>query len=303
VIREFIVGAPFGNYLTVPGVTSTVGTYTVRKRDGVMRWWLFWRLLRTLRPHFGLGWTNKLGLPNPGVQHVVTKGYRNPGWIKERIVSIHGLEGDDWWLLLDAVKSLEPAAIELNVSCPNVDTGCISIGTDAAETRALLERCTAETDRPLLAKLSPNVADIAPIATAAAEGGAHGLVLINTLRGIAIDRSTLQPLLGGGGGGLSGPAIKPVALYGIFQSRRATGLPIVGMGGVSSAQDCLEFLAAGANAVGVGTALFRDPALPATILADLTALLASRGVASVGDVVGMAHVGSAKPRLEVDARR
>src|SRR5206468_5709425 len=116
-------------------------------------------------------------------------------------------------------------AVELNVSCPNVESGCISIGTDPAETRSLVERCRDETDVPILAKLSPSVTEIEAIAIAAAEGGAHGLVLINTLRGIAIDRATLQPLLGGGGGGLSGPAIKPVALHAVYHARVATGLP------------------------------------------------------------------------------
>ena len=111
-------------------------------------------------------------------------------------------------------------AVELNVSCPNVESGCISIGTDPGETRALVERCRDETDVPVLAKLSPSVTEIEAIATAAAEGGAHGLVLINTVRGIAIDRATLRPLLGGGGGGLSGPAVKPVALHAVYHARR-----------------------------------------------------------------------------------
>ena len=127
-------------------------------------------------------------------------------------------------------------AIELNVSCPNVESGCISIGTDPGETRALVERCRDETDVPVLAKLSPSVTEIEAIATAAAEGGAHGLVLINTVRGIAIDRATLRPLLGGGGGGLSGPAVKPVALHAVYHAHAATGLPIIGMGGVAGAQ-------------------------------------------------------------------
>ena len=153
-------------------------------------------------------------------------------------------------------------AVELNVSCPNVETGCISIGTDPLETRSLVERCRAETDLPVLAKLSPSVSDVAAIATAAAEGGAHGLVLINTVRGIAIDRDRLRPLLGGGGGGLSGPAVKPVGLHAVYHARAATGLPIVGMGGVATAQDCVEFVAAGATMVGIGTSLFADPDLP-----------------------------------------
>jgi dihydroorotate dehydrogenase (NAD+) catalytic subunit len=249
------------------------------------------------------GMVNSIGLANPGLDRFCEEYLpRLADLDVPLIVSVGGWSREEYAVAVRRIGAHPGvAAIELNVSCPNVETGCISIGTETAETRALLERCGAETDRPLLAKLSPSVADVAAIATAAAEGGAQGLVLINTLRGMAIDRSTLRPLLGGGGGGLSGPAIKPVALYGIFQSRRATGLPIIGMGGVASAQDCLEFLAAGAGVVGVGTALFRDPALPAVIVADLARMLAERGVASVGDVVGMAQEGHSNPRLEVDA--
>jgi len=193
------------------------------------------------------------------------------------------------------------AAVELNVSCPNVDTGCISIGTDPSETRALLERCRAETDRPLLAKLSPSVADVSAVALAAAEGGAAGLVLINTVRGMAIDRDTLQPLLGGGGGGLSGPAVKPVALHAIFHCRAATGLPIAGVGGVACAQDCLEFASAGANVVALGTALFRNPGLVDEVVAELPGLLERHGVSTFDDVVGRAHHHQGKALLEVDA--
>ena len=181
------------------------------------------------------------------------------------------------------------AAIELNVSCPNVETGCISIGTDPGETRALLHRCRAETDRPLLAKLSPSVADVSAIATAAAEGGAQGLVLINTVRGMALDRATLRPLLGGGGGGLSGPAIKPVALHAIYHSRAATGLPVIGMGGVASAQDCIEFLAAGASLVGIGTSLFACPGLPERVLPELARLMRRHGAEAIRDLTGAAH--------------
>jgi dihydroorotate dehydrogenase (NAD+) catalytic subunit len=250
------------------------------------------------------GMVNSIGLANPGLDRFCDEHLpRLADLGLPLIVSVGGWAREEYAVAVRRIAAHPAvAAIELNVSCPNVETGCISIGTEPAETRALLERCGAETDRPLLAKLSPSVAAIAAIATAAAEGGAQGLVLINTLRGMAIDRWTLRPLLGGGGGGLSGPAIKPVALYGIFQSRRATGLPIIGMGGVAGAQDCVEFLAAGADVVGVGTALFRDPALPARIVADLERTLAERGVASVGDIVGMAHEGYTNPRLEVDAR-
>lgn len=236
------------------------------------------------------GMVNSIGLANPGLERFVAEQLdRLAGLGVPLIVSVGGWSREEY---ATAVARLAGhpgvAAIELNVSCPNVDTGCISIGTDAAETRLLLERCRAETAKPLLAKLSPSVADVAEIAVAAAEGGADGLVLINTVRGLAIDRVSLRPLLGGGGGGLSGPAIKPVALHAVLHCARATGLPIAGMGGVSSGADVIEFLAAGASVVGIGTALFRDPSLPGAIRSALPAALAARAASRPGDLVGLA---------------
>jgi dihydroorotate dehydrogenase (NAD+) catalytic subunit len=251
------------------------------------------------------GMVNSIGLANPGLERFCQQHLPRLAELGvPLIVSAGGWSREEY---AQAVRRIgghpAVAAIELNVSCPNVDTGCISIGTDAAETRALLQRCRAETDKPLLAKLSPSVADISAIAVAAAEGGAHGLVLINTVRGMAIDRDSLRPLLGGGGGGLSGPAIKPVALHAIFHARAATGLPIVGIGGIESAADCVEFAAAGASVVGLGTALFRDPALVARVVDELPPLLAHHGVSTFDDIVGRAHDGQPKALLEVDANR
>jgi dihydroorotate dehydrogenase (NAD+) catalytic subunit len=164
----------------------------------------------------------------------------------------------------------------------------------------LLERCRAETSVPLLAKLTPSVADLPAIGLAAAEGGADGLVLINTVRGMAIDRTTLRPLLGGGGGGLSGPAVKPVALHAIYHAHAVTGLPIIGLGGIESAQDCIEFAAAGASVVALGTALFRDPGLLGRVVEELPRLLGERGVSTFDDIVGAAHHSVPHPILEVD---
>ena len=155
-----------------------------------------------------------------------------------------------------------------------MESGCISIGTDATETRALVERCRGETDLPVLVKLSPNVADIGAIAEAAAAGGAAGLVVVNTLRGIALDRETLQPLLGGGGGGLSGPAIKPVGLHAVHRVFECHRTPCGwhGRRGVSPRRG--EYLAAGATIVGIGTALFGNPFLPLEILGQMPLELA-----------------------------
>jgi len=248
------------------------------------------------------GMVNSIGLANPGLDRFCDEHLPGLGELGVPVVvSVGGWSREEYAL---AVRRLggrpEVAAIELNVSCPNVDTGCISIGTDAVETRLLLERCREETDLPLLAKLSPSVADISAIALAAAEGGAAAIVVINTVRGMAIDRETLGPLLGGGGGGLSGPAVKPVGLHAVYHCFRATGLPVVGMGGVACGQDALEFLAAGAAVVGVGTALFTDPALPRRMAAELSLELDRRGVAAAADVVGRAleHAAQAQQELE-----
>ncbi|HEU0194196.1 MAG TPA: dihydroorotate dehydrogenase catalytic subunit, partial [Gaiellales bacterium] len=152
---------------------------------------------------------------------------------------------------------------------------------------------------PVIPKLSPNVADITVFARASEEAGATALSCINTLLGLAYDPATRAPALGAGGGGLSGPAVKPAGLHAVFHCFARTGLPIVGMGGVASVQDVVEYLAAGASAVGLGTALFRDPGLPAQILPELDAELARRGRASVAELVGCAHQASAKALQEI----
>jgi dihydroorotate dehydrogenase (NAD+) catalytic subunit len=237
------------------------------------------------------GMVNSIGLANPGLARFCSEHLpRLADLGVPVIVSVGGRSPAEYATAVAGVGA-HPCvvAVELNVSCPNVETGCISIGTDPLETRSLVERCRAETDLPVLAKLSPSVSDVAAIATAAAEGGAHGLVLINTVRGIAIDRDRLRPLLGGGGGGLSGPAVKPVGLHAVYHARAATGLPIVGMGGVATAQDCVEFVAAGATMVGIGTSLFADPDLPRRVLQELPELLRRHGVGGIGELVGVAH--------------
>jgi dihydroorotate dehydrogenase (NAD+) catalytic subunit len=198
------------------------------------------------------------------------------------VVSIGGFEHADYEL---ACHRLEPesgiAALELNVSCPNVKSGCISIGSDPYETEAVVRACRAATRLPLWVKLSPNVADLAAIARAAERGGADALVLVNTLRALAVDHWSLEPLLGGVTGGLSGPALKPVALAAVHTCRAACDLPIVGVGGIASGWDALEFLAAGASAVQVGSAAFREPLLARRVRSELATLLAGRGVAGI----------------------
>ncbi|MDX6572725.1 MAG: dihydroorotate dehydrogenase catalytic subunit [Gaiellales bacterium] len=224
------------------------------------------------------GMLNSIGLPNPGLDAFagsVLPAVRALG--RPLVVSLGGFAPADYELgcrRLDGEPGI--AALELNVSCPNVESGCISIGSDAAETEAVVRACRAETGLPLWVKLSPNVADIAAIARAAERGGADALVLTNTLRGLAIDHWTRAPLLGGVTGGLSGPALKPVALAAVHTCRSACALPLIGVGGIASGWDALEFLLAGATAIQVGSAAFREPLLARRVRGELATLLAER---------------------------
>jgi dihydroorotate dehydrogenase (NAD+) catalytic subunit len=229
------------------------------------------------------GMLNSIGLPNPGLEafaEAVLPALRALG--RPLVVSIGGFEHADYER---ACRRLETAsgvaALELNVSCPNVKSGCISIGSDAGETEAVVRACRAATRLPLWVKLSPNVADLAAIAHAAERGGADALVLTNTLRGLAIDRSSLAPLLGGVTGGLSGPALKTVALAAVLTCSEACDLPLVGVGGIASGWDALEFLAAGASAVQIGSAAFREPLLARRVRSELSTLLGQRGMAGI----------------------
>ncbi len=248
------------------------------------------------------GMINSIGLANPGVEGFCDHTLPRLAELGlPLIVSVGGWSPHEYAVAVARIaENPSVRAIELNVSCPNVESGCISIGTDAAETRALVERCRGETDLPVLVKLSPNVADIGAIAEAAADGGAAGVVVVNTLRGIALDRETLQPLLGGGGGGLSGPAIKPVGLHAVHRVFECTGLPVAGMGGVASTADVVEYLAAGATIVGVGTALFGNPFLPLEILGQIPLELARRKLTTVSELVGRAHNPESKALLELE---
>jgi dihydroorotate dehydrogenase (NAD+) catalytic subunit len=232
------------------------------------------------------GMLNSIGLPNPGLAafaETTLPAVRALG--RPLAVSIGGFEHADYELACRRLDE-EPgiAALELNVSCPNVKSGCISIGSDPAETEALVRLCRAATRLPLWVKLSPNVADLAAIAVAAERAGADALVLVNTLRALAIDHGALRPLLGGVTGGLSGPALKAVALAAVHTCREACELPIVGVGGIAGGGDALEFLAAGACAVQVGSASFREPMLARRVRAELTTLLTDRGLMCVSGV-------------------
>jgi dihydroorotate dehydrogenase (NAD+) catalytic subunit len=230
-----------------------------------------------------VGMLNSIGLANPGIESFRKTLPRFaevgvPLW-----VSVGGFCADDYANLcgqLNREKLVK--AIELNVSCPNVAEPADSVGEIVAAARAA-------TRKPLFAKLSPASGDIAAVAEAAAAAGADGLSLVNTIRGLALDTGTLEPILSTGTGGLSGPALRPIALAAVYLCYRATGLPIVAMGGIETGRHALELLAAGASACALGTVLFSDPAAPDRIRAELEAEAASLGFESPAAVRAKAH--------------
>jgi dihydroorotate dehydrogenase (NAD+) catalytic subunit len=241
-----------------------------------------------------VGMLNSIGLANPGRERFLAETLPQlrdlgiPVW-----VSVGGFSAQEY---AETCALLENVTIELNLSCPNVD--------EAPETAAdIVAACRAATGLPLYAKLSPAAWNIGDVARAVEAAGADGLSLVNTLRGMALDPD-LQPVLATSTGGLSGPALKPVALAAVHACFRATSLPIVGMGGVASGRDVLELLAVGAEAVAIGTVLFSDPFAPVRIRQELDAELATLGLSSAAEACGIAH-GEALPErkhLDVGSR-
>jgi dihydroorotate dehydrogenase (NAD+) catalytic subunit len=227
-----------------------------------------------------LGMLNSIGLQNPGRDLFLAETLPRlrelgvPLW-----VSVGGFSAREY---ADTCAVLDDVTIELNLSCPNVD--------EAPESAAeIVAACRAATALPIYAKLSPQLPDIAGVARAVEAAGADGLSLVNTLRGLALDERTLQPRLGKGTGGYSGPALKPVALAAVYACRRATSLPIVGMGGVRSGRDALELIAAGASLVALGTVLFSDPWAAVRVRRELAEAAAAAGLADPSIAIGISH--------------
>ncbi len=235
-----------------------------------------------------VGMLNSIGLANPGRERFLAEALPQlrallavPIW-----VSVGGFSAAEYAETCAALDGI--AAIELNLSCPNVD--------EAPESAAeIVAACRAATDLPLYAKLSAAVPDVAAVAVAVHEAGADGLSLVNTLRGMKLDARTLRPVLARETGGLSGPALKPVALAAVHTCYRATRLPIVGMGGVFSGRDALELVAAGARHVALGTVLFADPDAPDRVRRELAAACADVGVADLDDAFAVSHTGTEVP--------
>ena len=236
------------------------------------------------------GMLNSIGLQNPGVDAVVKK-YAGTWtrWQTPVIVNVAGESVEDYVEVarrLDGVPGV--AGIELNISCPNVGAGGLQFAIDAGAAGEVTAAVRAATDLPLLVKLSPNVADIRPIARAIADAGADALTAINTLSGIAVAPGRTRPLLGNTYGGLSGPAVKPVALRIVFEAAQAVDIPVVAIGGITDLTDVLDFLAVGAVAVQVGTAIFADPTLPVRLVDEIEAECRRLGLTSHRDLVGTA---------------
>jgi len=234
------------------------------------------------------GMLNAIGLENPGVDVFLEKKLPYLRRFDTAvIVNIFGYSLEDYVAVaerLDGVPGV--SGLEVNISCPNVKAGGIVFGTNVKASFGLLSALRRATKLPLIAKLSPNVTDIAEFARAAADAGCDGLSLINTLLGMAIDVRTRRPRLANCTGGLSGPAIRPVAVRLVWQAAKAVRLPIIGMGGILTAEDALEFILAGASAIAVGTANFVNPRATVDVAEGIRSFLAAEGVGSVRELIG-----------------
>lgn len=238
------------------------------------------------------GMLNCIGLENPGVEHFLKETLpRIQQYGMNTIVNISGSTAEDYGKLAGLLDVPGVAAIELNVSCPNVREGGIVFGTDPEAASAVVRAAKANTKKPVILKLSPNVTDIVAMAKAVEAAGADAVSLINTLLGMEIDIHRFRPVLGNITGGLSGPCVKPVAVRMVWQVAQAVHIPIIGMGGIASAEDAVEFFLAGASAVAVGTANFTDPEITMKICDGLTDYLAENGFSSIEEIVGKANPG------------
>lgn len=253
-------------------------TITAEPRVGNAPW-------RTVETRSGL--LNAIGLDNDGLDAFIEHHLPYLTSLGCKIVvSIAGRTQDDFTSLAARLTPFDGVdAIELNLSCPNVSGG-IDFGTNAESCRKVLASVRGATDRPLLAKLTPNVTRIDDIAAAAADGGADAVCLINTVLAMAVDWRRRKPMLGNGMGGLSGPAIKPIALRCVRQVAAAVDIPIIGIGGVATIDDVMEFLVTGASAIQIGTANYYDPTVSTRLIDELPTALAELDAASVSEIVG-----------------
>lgn len=238
------------------------------------------------------GILNSVGLQNPGVEyfaaHIMPELSRK--YDTNVIANMSGNTVEEYCEMAELLSETDVAMIEMNISCPNVKQGGMAFGTDVNMVRALTREVKAHCKKPLIVKLSPNVTSITDIAKAAEDGGADALSLINTLLGMVIDIDTRRPVLANNTGGLSGPAVKPVAVRMVYQVAQAVKLPIIGMGGVMSGNDVIEFMLAGASLVALGTGLFLDPCLILRVKQEIDAYMEKHGIQNLCDIVGTAQM-------------
>jgi dihydroorotate dehydrogenase (NAD+) catalytic subunit len=237
---------------------------------------------------------NAIGLQNPGVERFISEPHYLP-YLRTLdtavFVNIWGKTIEDYVAVaerLDAEKE-GIAALEINISCPNVKAGGIQFGTDQVAAARLVAAVRKATSLPLITKLSPNVTDIVKIAKAVEDAGSDTVSLINTLMGMAVDLDKKRPILGNVTGGLSGPAIKPVALRMVYQVAQAVSIPVIGIGGIASSRDALEFLMAGATAIEIGTANFINPAVGAEVITGIRDFLELHQYGKITDFIGSLH--------------
>jgi dihydroorotate dehydrogenase (NAD+) catalytic subunit len=252
--------------------------------------------------HTEAGMINSVGLQNVGVISFIRD--KLPKLRKFSVpvfANVFGYCQDDY---LEVIRALEDtqgvAAYELNVSCPNTEEGGMFFSSDPTLLSELVRRVRRVATRPLVVKLSPNVATIEPFAKAAEEAGADAVSLVNTFVSLAIDIDTRMPRLGAGFGGLSGPAIKPIALRMVYEAAQTVKIPVIGLGGIASGEDAAEFLIAGAQAVQVGTASFVDPRAPQRVARDLNRVLRRHGIKHVNDLVGSLRVSTSGAKKSVE---
>jgi dihydroorotate dehydrogenase (NAD+) catalytic subunit len=247
-----------------------------------------------------MGMLNAIGLQNPGVDRVVDEILPTLDFDETRfIANVSGSTLEEYIAVTRRFDDSPIDAIEINISCPNVKEGGVAFGNDPDMSARVVAACRAVTKKPLITKLSPNQTDIAENARRCIEAGTDGFAVINTLMGMAIDIESRRPVIGNNQGGLSGPAIKPIALLKVHQVHqvcKAHGIPIIGQGGVTTPEDALEFLIAGATAVGVGTALFYDPLVCPKINQGILAYLDRHGLDQVGQLTGSLALNQSPPR-------
>ncbi len=237
------------------------------------------------------GLLNSIGLQNIGVKALIKE--KAPIWASWRVPVIVNIAGKTVGDYVKLVSELDGVAgvsgLEINISCPNVEAGGAEFGANPESAARVTAAVKAATSLPILVKLTPNTSDIARVAIAVAKAGADAISLINTMKGMTIDVTARQPLLGSKTGGLSGPAIKPIALSMVYEVVGAVELPVIGCGGITTGNDAIEFIMAGASAVQVGTAIFTNPRAPLDVLEEIEHFMQKEGVKDIGEIIGMAR--------------